>query len=291
MFTRNSCSLRPLCFLSFRSSCLFPLSALPPASPPARMSNTCYLTACGSVGLGEAQKASLAWPAAALAAYLSQPLPQHSTFAPRTLHYPQERFSFFFIFSLSPKAHINIWSVSLGHSYFVSFLLFVFRQCFLPAVHSRLKRSIYGSYLKCLWQYLQSAPKPFRVIPRQCNRCSSIEAPLCCEIRRSIHECSPEVVASALAKQIKMFSLATTRYVGLWECRYIFIFFSFRIIVFHFSLFEGPVHGLGSVTLLCGKGSGQDFRRFSNSIVNIFMTKKWRIGADERAPWTRNCLY
>lgn len=58
-----------------------PVSSLrsAPCSPPARMSNTCYLTACGPVGLGEAQKASLALPAAALVAYLNQPLPQHST--------------------------------------------------------------------------------------------------------------------------------------------------------------------------------------------------------------------
>lgn len=56
-----------------------------PCSPP-RMSNTCYLTAWAPLGLGEAQKASLALPAA-LVAYLNQPpsfslpkpVPQHGT--------------------------------------------------------------------------------------------------------------------------------------------------------------------------------------------------------------------
>lgn len=79
MFTRNSRSPRPFCFLFVPP--ITPVSSLrsAPCSPPARMSNTCYLTACGPVGLGEAQKASLALPAAALVAYLNQPLPQHST--------------------------------------------------------------------------------------------------------------------------------------------------------------------------------------------------------------------
>lgn len=83
------------------------------ACSPARMSNTCYLTACGPFGLGEAQKASLALPAAALVAYLNQPLPQYSTqnYCLYLICSLNTKLSLVSLFSLHRHAHTNISSV------------------------------------------------------------------------------------------------------------------------------------------------------------------------------------
>lgn len=191
----KECSLETLvhrglsAFFSFHPSRLFPLSALPPAlllpgcrtrviSPPV-------------VPLALERHKRLRWRYQQQPLWLTSTSPFLSTacritvstsFAPRTLNYPRELFFF-----SSPKAHINIWSVSVGHLYLVSLLLFVFNQHFYPLCNQGWNGA-FAAHTWNVYDYISNLPlKPFRIFPpRKYSRCSRIETRLCCEIRPSI---------------------------------------------------------------------------------------------------------